>query len=166
MTPVQLPIRRVPLAVKEKLKVELSCLENLGVVKEVYIPTDWISAMVVTMKDGRIIVCIDPKPLNQVLKRNHYLLPILEEALPHLAKVKFFTGLDAKNGFWHVSLDEESSYTITFGTLWGQFKWLGMPFGIASDQKNSREEDCKAIAADVLYLDVVRGQNKAWMTTI
>ncbi len=65
ISPVQLPTRRVPLAVKENLKTELSCLENLGVIKAGDVPTDWISAMVVTMKkDGRIRVCIDPKPLN------------------------------------------------------------------------------------------------------
>lgn len=85
-------------------EAELSRLENLGVIIEVGVPTDWILAMVVTMKqDGRIRVCIDPKPLNQDLKRNHFPLPIVEDLLPHLAKVKFFTVLDAKNGFWHVS---------------------------------------------------------------
>lgn len=100
VTPVQLPTRRVPLAVKEKLKTELSRLEKLGVIKAVDVPTDWISAMVVTMKkDGRIRVCVDPKPLNRALKRNHYPLPTIEDMLPQLAKVKFFTVLDARNGF-------------------------------------------------------------------
>ena len=61
-------------------------------------------------KDGRIRLCVDPKPLNRALKRNHYPLPTIEDVLPQLAKVKFFTVLDAKNGFWHVSLDEVSSY--------------------------------------------------------
>ena len=111
VTPVQLPTKRVPLAVKEMLKTEITRLEKLGVIKAVDVPTDWISAMVVTMKkDGRIRLCVDPKPLNRALKRNHYPLPTIEDVLPQLAKVKLFTVLDAKNGFWHVSLDEVSSY--------------------------------------------------------
>ena len=58
VTPVQLPTRKVPIAVKEKLKKELSGLEELCVIKSVNVPTDSISAMVVTVKnDGRIRVC-------------------------------------------------------------------------------------------------------------
>ena len=95
VTPVQLPTRRVPLAVKEMLKTELSRLEKLGVIKAVDVPTDWISAMVVTMKKGgRIRVFVDPKALNRALKRNHYPLPVtryplpaIEDVLPELAKV-------------------------------------------------------------------------------
>ena len=168
VTPVQLPTRRVPLAVKEKLKAELSRLENLGVIRERDVPTDWISVMVVTMKkDGRIRVCIDPKPLNQALERNHYPLPILEDIPPYLGKVKFFTVLDAKNGFSHVSLDEESSYATTFGTPWGRFRWPRMPFGIAPapeefqrriDQALMGLSECEAIAHDIL--GVARRQNK------
>lgn len=36
-----------------------------------------------------------------------------------------------KNGFWHVTLNEESSYATTFGTPWGRYRWLRMPFGIS-----------------------------------
>lgn len=48
VTPVQLPTRKVPIAVKEKLKTQLSRLEELGVIKSFDVPTDWISAKVVT----------------------------------------------------------------------------------------------------------------------
>ena len=40
VTPVQLPTKRVPLAVKEMLKTEISRLEKLGVIKAVDVPTD------------------------------------------------------------------------------------------------------------------------------
>ena len=65
--------------------------------------------------------------------------------------------LDAKNGFWHVSLDEESSYANTFGTPWGRYRWLQMPFGISPapeefqrrlDQALAGLNGCKAIADD------------------
>ena len=38
---------------------------------------------------------------------------------------------DAENGFWHIELDEDSSYLTTFGTPYGRYQWLKMPFGIS-----------------------------------
>jgi hypothetical protein len=51
--------------------------------------------------DGRIRLCIDPKPLNKALKRNHYPTPTIGEILPELSKARLFSVLDAKNGFLH-----------------------------------------------------------------
>ena len=42
-----------------------------------------------------------------------------------------FTVLDAKNGFWHIQLDEPSSFATTFGTPWGRYRWLRLPFGVS-----------------------------------
>ena len=132
MPPVQLPTRKVPIAIKEKLKEEIDRLEGLNIITPVNVPTSWISATVVTLKkNGNVRLCVDPKPLNQALKRNHYPLPTIEDVLPELSNARCFTVLDAKNGFWHVSLDEESSYATTFGTPWGRYRWLRMPFGIS-----------------------------------
>ena len=129
---VKLPVRKVPLAVKEPLKEEIHRLVHMGILKPVDSPTDWISSMVVVMKrNGRVRLCIDPKPLNKALKRNHYPLPGIDNILPEISKAKVFTVVDAKNGFWHVPLDEESSYLTTFGTPWGRFRWTRMPFGIS-----------------------------------
>ena len=122
MSPVKLPVRKVPVALKEPLKEELDRLEKMGILAKVEVPTDWISAMVVARKrNGKIRLCIDPKPLNQALKRNHldYPLPLIDDLLPKLGNAKIFTVVDAKNGFWHVPLDPESSILTTFGTPWG-----------------------------------------------
>ena len=70
---VQLPVRRISLAVRDQLKHEIDRLVELKVITPVDSPTDWISATVVTIKkDESICLCIDSKPLNKALKRNHY----------------------------------------------------------------------------------------------
>lgn len=98
--PIQLPVRKVPVAVKEKLKFELDRLSDLEIITPVQVPTEWISATVVVMKpDGRIRLCIDPKPLNKALKRNHYPTPTIDEILPELSKARLFSVLDAKTDF-------------------------------------------------------------------
>ena len=158
--PVQLPTRRVPIALKEPLKQELDRLSSIGMILKVDTPTEWISAVVVTTKkNGKVRLCIDPKPLNETLHRNHYPLPTIDDVLPLLSKARVFTVLDAKNGFWHIQLDEPSSYATTFGTPWGRYRWLRMPFGLSpAPEEFQRRIDIaleglpgqKAIADDIL----------------
>ena len=129
--PVQLPVRRVAVAMKPKLKSELERLENLKIIEKQEAPTKWVSHMVVVRKpNNHIRICLDPKPLNKALQRSHYQMPTLEEVLPQLNKAKVFTVADAKNGFWHVELDQAASEMTTFGTPFGRYRWKRMPFGI------------------------------------
>lgn len=106
--PVRLPTRAVPVALEKDLKNELDALTRDGIIAPVNCPTDWVSAFVAVRKpNGKIRLCIDPKPLNKALKRNHYPLPTIDDLNPMLAGGKVFTVCDAKNGYWHVELDEK-----------------------------------------------------------
>ena len=94
------------------------------------------------MKPGKLRICIDPKHLNQNIKRRHYTLPTIEDLLHDLSKAKIFSVVDAKNGFWHVELDDESSYLTTFNTPFGCYRWLRMFFGISSaPEEYQRRQD-------------------------
>jgi len=88
-------------------------------------PSAWISALlVVTKANGDIRICIDPKPLNKELLRDHYPMPTIDDVLPQLANAKDFTTVDTRNTFWHLALDEESSKLSTFETPFDKFRWL------------------------------------------
>ena len=63
--PSIMPPRRVPLALKKRLKEELARLEKASVINKEEDPTDWVSSLVVTEKpNGKLRVCIDPQHLN------------------------------------------------------------------------------------------------------
>ncbi|XP_072021728.1 uncharacterized protein [Amphiura filiformis] len=110
VTPVVTPPRRVPIAVKPKLKAELDRLTEQQVIQKVTDPTGWVSALVCVEKpNGKIRLCIDPKPLNTALKRPHYPMPTIEEILPELNDVKIFTKADLKEGFLQCELDDSQS---------------------------------------------------------
>ncbi|XP_053403100.1 uncharacterized protein K02A2.6-like [Mercenaria mercenaria] len=155
-----MPVRRVPVAMKEKLKRELNQLEKRGIIAKVDTPTDWVSSLVVVKKaNGKLRICIDPKPLNKALKRSHYLLPVVEDLLPELSNAKVFSKCDVKNAFWHVVLDEKSSYLTTFETPFARYRWLKMPFGISPapeyfqqflEQNLTGLSGIKAIADDII----------------
>lgn len=103
------------------------------IIAPVTTPTRWVSSLVVVpKKDGKIRLCLDPKDLNQVIQREHYPLPTIEDVATHLHGAKVFTKLDVRNGFWHIKLDESSSYLTTFNTPFGRYRWKRMPFGIRS----------------------------------
>ena len=89
--------------------------------------------LAVQKKNGKIRICLDPKDLNKAVLRENYPMPTIEDIATRLHGAKVFTAPDAKNGFWHVKLYEESSYLTTFHTPFGRYRWCRMPFGISSD---------------------------------
>lgn len=158
--PVVMPPRRVPIAIKCKLKEELGRLQSLDIITKVEGPTDWVSSLVTVVKpSGKLRVCIDPQQLNKALKREQYPLPIIEDVLPQLSKVKVFSKADCKEGFLQCELDEESSKLTTFQTPWGRYRYKRLPFGLAPspelfqaklDQCLEGLEGIHTIADDVL----------------
>ena len=127
------PPRQVLVALKGKLKQELERLQSLGIIERVTEPTPWVSSLgSVQNPSGQIRVCLDPKDLNKVLRRNHFPTPTVEDILSELARAKVFSTADTKNGFWHVELDDESSLLTTFNSPFGRFCWRRLPFGLWS----------------------------------
>ena len=165
--PVRMPARKLPLALKGKVKEHIHQLVDKKVLIPVSTPTDWTSSMVIVKKNnGKIRLCIDPKPLNNALKRNQYPLPTLDDVLPELSNAKFFTVADVQSGYWHCEMTEESSFLSTFATPFGRFRWARLPFGLKPSgdefQRKLSEnleglEGIKAVADDI----IVWGESEA-----
>lgn len=127
------PPRKVPLSLIPKLKETLDNLTKSGVISKLDRPTDWVNSLVIVeKKDGSLRLCLDPKNLNNAIKRGHYKAPSAEAISNHLSGKKVFTVIDMSNCYWHKKLDEESSYLCAFNTPFGRYKFNRMPFGICS----------------------------------
>ena len=65
--------RRIPSALRKKVKEELQRMESLGVISLVSTLTPWCSGMVIVQKkSGAVHICVDFKPLNtSVLRKIH-----------------------------------------------------------------------------------------------
>ena len=59
-------------------------------------------------------------------------MPTIEEVAARLHGAEVFTVLNVACGFWHVVLDEQSSFLTTFKTPFGWYHWRRTPFGIKS----------------------------------
>ena len=98
-------------------------------------PTDWVNALAFSRKaSGGLRVCLDPRSLNQCIKRTHRKTPTLEEITNRLSGSKVFSKLDAKHGYWSIKLDEESSKLTTFNSPIGRFGFKRLPFGLNVSQ--------------------------------
>lgn len=129
--PSTMPVHRVPIALRDKLKEELDRLENKGVIRKVTEPTLWTSNIVCVEKpNGKLRLCLNPLELNKALKRPRYIMPNLEEVLHELNGATVFSKFDLQNGYWHISLDKESSLLTTFQTNFGRYCFLRLPFGL------------------------------------
>ena len=86
-------------------------------------PTKWVFSAVVTAElNGKVRVCIDPRPLNEALHRSHYPLPVLDEILSDLGKARSFSEAALKDGFHQIELDDELSRLTTFQTPRGRHR--------------------------------------------
>jgi hypothetical protein len=71
--PVQILLRHLPIGKSDKVETELQRLEAAGIIKSVAEPARWVSALlVVTKPNGKVRLCLDPKPYNKALKRLPY----------------------------------------------------------------------------------------------
>ena len=103
---------------------------RLDIIDKVEGPTDWVSNLVIVEKpNGKLRVCLDPRDLNQAIKRQHQ-LPTPKDVLSKMAGVKYFSKLDASSGYWQLKLDEESSQLLAFHTPFGRYKFNRLPFGV------------------------------------
>lgn len=132
--PVVHPPRRVPHALRDKLKNELDRMEGMGVIEKVNYATDWVNSIVVVDKPDKqsVRVCLDPKDLNKAIRREYHPMRTIEEVAAKLSDASFFSVLDASHAFWNLELDPASTDFTCFNTPFGRYKYLRLPMGLSS----------------------------------
>ena len=137
--PVIHPPRSVPVHILPLYKQELDHMIKEDIITEVTEPTDWVNSIVCNVTQTpegkkKVRLCLDPKDLNDNIRREHYYTRTIEEVLPHLHGKEFFSVADTTKGYWHVELDHESSLLCTFNTPFGRYRFKRLPFGINVSQ--------------------------------
>ena len=88
--------RKCSIHLKARLQQELDTMENDGIIRKIEHHTDWCSSITTSVKkDGSLRVCLDPKRLNDNLKRCPHKIPSLEERNPEFAEARVFSKMDA-----------------------------------------------------------------------
>ena len=97
--------------------------------------TDWVSSLAYLWKaNGELQVCLDPKDLNTAIRCDYYKIPTVDEITQELAGSTCFTKLDGTSSYLYIVLDYKSSLFMTFNTAWGRFRFVCLPWTLASAQ--------------------------------
>ncbi len=81
-------------------------------------------------KDEMLRLYINYRELNAIILKNKCFLSLINEALNHLADVKWFIKLDIKNAFNKLCIQKKDEWKMTFCTRFDLYKYLVMLFNL------------------------------------
>lgn len=127
--------RQIPFMVRDQVKKELDSMVTRNIIRPLEDePTSWCHPMVVVMKPkGGVRICVDLTKLNKYVDRPTYTVKTPKEAVNSIDhRAKYFSTFDAAQGYWQLSLDENSQQLTTFITPYGRYMFLRAPMGLSS----------------------------------
>ena len=137
--------RPIPFAQRDAVKVALDSMVADNIIVPVTGSSDWGHPMTVVEKaDGSARICVDLTRLNKFVKRPVYPPRSPKDAVACISgKARFFTTVDAVQGYHQVPLHEDSQHLTTFVTPWGRFKFLRGTMGLnaTGDEYNRRSDE-------------------------
>lgn len=90
--------------------------------------------------NGQHRICLDLRDLNRAIRRHHYPMPTVDEALAKLDGAIIFSKLEAASGYRQIKVDEESANHLAFNTPFGRYCFKRPPFGVHSAAKIFQKE--------------------------
>ena len=131
--------RRCPVHLKKDIQSAIDAMELQGIIEKIPSgqPTEWLSSLAYARKsNGKLRVCLDPRDLSANLKRTYHRAPTVEDITYKLANATIFSKLDAKDGYWSIQLDDESSLLTAFNSPSSnqRYKFNRLPFGVNVSQ--------------------------------
>ncbi|KRZ77842.1 Transposon Tf2-6 polyprotein [Trichinella papuae] len=131
--PVRMKARKVPLALKEKIDMELDKLVKQKVLEPVSHAV-WATPIVTPMKpDSSVRICGDYKcTINKALLKHAYPVPAVSHLLASLAGGKVFAKLDLAQAYQQLVVDKKTADAQTIITHRGAFRVKRLQFGVSA----------------------------------
>jgi hypothetical protein len=86
--------------------------------------------MFVKKPKGGIYLCVDYQKLNAIIKKDRYLIPLIDETIANVAGYKIITKLDIRKAFNRIRIITlEDKDLLMFYTPLGNFKPKVLGFG-------------------------------------
>jgi hypothetical protein len=128
--PAKAPYRMSHEELKE-LKVQLEELLPKGYIKP---SKSSYGALVlfVHKKDGTLRMCVDYRVFNKATVKNRYPLPRIDDLFDRLSRVKVFSRIDLRLGYYQIRIAEGDEEKTACRIRYGSYEFLVMPFGLTN----------------------------------
>ncbi|GJY02045.1 reverse transcriptase domain-containing protein [Tanacetum coccineum] len=142
--------RRVNPKIHDVIKKEVEKLLDAGLIYPIS-DSPWVSPVHCVPKKGgftvvendeneliptRLVtgwrVCIDYQKLNEATRKDHFLLPFMDQMLKRLAGNEYYCFLDGFSGYFQIPIDPHDQEKTTFTCPYGTFAYRRMPFGLCN----------------------------------
>ena len=135
---VRQPQRRLNLHMQEVVRVEVLKLLQVDIIYPIS-NSSWVSPTQVLPKKSGVTkvlnekgeemptllttgwrVCIDLRKLNEVMRKDHFTLPFMDQLLERVSSHPFYCFLDGYSGYFQIEIStddqEKTTFTCPFGT--------------------------------------------------
>lgn len=127
--------RRLSFYEKNKVNEIIEDLLNKNIIRKS--TSEYSSPIVlVSRKPSGLRMCVDYRELNKITTRDNFPLPLIDDQIDKLRDKYYFTHLDLKDAFHHVTISAESVKYTSFVTHSGQYEYLKAPFGLKNCPAN------------------------------
>nr|GFA23726.1 DNA-directed DNA polymerase [Tanacetum cinerariifolium] len=142
--------RRVNPKIHDVIKKEVEKLLDAGLIYPIS-DSPWVSPIHCVPKKGGMTVikndenelvptrlgmgwrvCIDYRKLNEARRKDHFLLPFMDQMLERLAGNEYYCFLNGFFGYFQIPIDPKDQEKTTFTCPYGTFAYKQMPFGLCN----------------------------------
>ena len=108
--------------------------------------------------DRSFCLCVDYQELNNLMIKNWYLLPLIDQVLDWLGRAKQFTQLDLTSVYHQMRIRKGDKWKTAFKTWYGHLEYQVIPFGLSNALANFPGYINKILAKKldifiIIYLD-------------
>ena len=127
--PKRQPAPQTTFAARQEIARHLRSMQDQGVIYPSSSP--WASPMVLVRKNDRSLrFCLHYRDLNSITKSDTFPLPLIDDMLDQLGRLKFFSTLDLTAGYWQDQVHPDSREKTAIITHQGLYEFSVMPFGL------------------------------------